>query len=151
MNPPTSSNQALVWPQCGGTMDEDFVGEDRRAVCQYCRSKIDLPDSIQPIQMIPVPVTAPNKDSTLATISMVAGILGLLNFFPLLGSLAAILVGREALKKIRWEPELYTGEKNARLGITLGWIGLGINALFLCFMIGGNILQLLLNQINQLR
>lgn len=152
-----ASQQVLVCPQCGGTMDEYLIGEDRRAICQYCRTRIDLPEpeSERPLETVSTPPSAPifisGQNSTLATISLVAGILGVLNFFPIAGSLVAILVGREALKKIRQAPELYTGERNARWGIALGWIGLGMTVLFFCWMAGMNLLQVFLGLLSQLR
>lgn len=134
MNSPFSTHQTLTCPQCGGTMDIVFVGQDRRAKCQYCRSLIDLVDldAYQPTsentRSSSRPVSRP-VDDKLARYSLIAGIVGLFGLFPLVASLVAIMLGRKALEQIQQQPDVYTGEKTARNGVLLGWIGLGITLL----------------------
>jgi len=42
----------LCCPQCGGKMNVRFVGQlqDKRAICTYCGTEVDLPDSYQHIE-----------------------------------------------------------------------------------------------------
>lgn len=136
--------QALICPQCGGTMKVRFIGpqQDKRAVCLYCRSEIDLPDAdpapqaeqalpSYPAYPLPPPVSPANN--SLAAISLIAGIAGVMNFFPFFGSIVAIVTGKRALEKIRREPGRYGGEKMARTGILLGYLGLAFGLLMCCF------------------
>ena len=53
-----------------------------------------------------------------ALASFLCGTVGL--FFPFLGSIAAIILGSIALKKIKEEPAIYGGKMMAILGIILG-------------------------------
>ena len=74
-------------------------------------------------------LSAPN--SSLAIISLVAGILGL-TFFPLLGSIVAIITGMMARKEIRESAGALGGDGMATAGFVMGWIGIGLAALGLC-------------------
>ena len=127
-------------------MDIFFVGNDRRAKCQYCRSLVDLVDLEIPRQepekarMAAQSVARPTNDK-LARYSMIAGIVGLFGIFPLVASAAAVVMGRKSLALIKQQPDVYTGEKMAQNGLLLGWIGLGIALLVLCFGIAMNMIQ----------
>ena len=59
------------------------------------------------------------QNSTLAILSLVAGILGW-TLLPFLGSLAAIITGHMARKEIRNNPAL-DGDVMAVIGLVLGW------------------------------
>ena len=59
------------------------------------------------------------QNSTLAIISLVAGILGW-TLLPFLGSIAAIITGHMARKEIRRNPAL-AGDGMAVGGLILGW------------------------------
>ena len=59
------------------------------------------------------------QNSTLAIISLVAGILGW-TLLPFLGSIAAIVTGHMARKEIRRDPAL-DGDVMAVIGLVLGW------------------------------
>ncbi len=59
------------------------------------------------------------QNSTLAIISLVAGILGW-TLLPFLGSIAAIITGHMARKEIRRDPTL-DGDVMAVIGLVLGW------------------------------
>jgi uncharacterized membrane protein len=59
------------------------------------------------------------QNSTLAIISLVAGILGW-TLLPFVGSLAAIVTGHMARKEIRQNPAL-DGDVMAVIGLVLGW------------------------------
>jgi len=74
--------------------------------------------------------TAP-PNSSMAIISLIAGILGL-TFFPLLGSLVAVITGPMAKKEIRESMGALGGEGLATAGMVLGWIGIGLSVVGLC-------------------
>jgi hypothetical protein len=76
--------------------------------------------------------TAP-QNSTLAIISLVAGILGL-TFFPLLGCIVAIITGFLARKEIKESSGALGGEGIATAGLVLGFIGIGLGALGFCIV-----------------
>ena len=48
----TEGNQGMRCPQCGGAMEVQYIGEmrDKRAVCQYCSTEVDLPDSYRRVK-----------------------------------------------------------------------------------------------------
>ena len=50
--PPSSETGPLQCPQCSGAMEVRFAGplRDKRAVCPYCGTEVDLPDAYQRIQ-----------------------------------------------------------------------------------------------------
>ena len=60
------------------------------------------------------------QTSTLAVVSLVAGILGW-TLVPFLGSLVAIVTGHLARKEIRQDPAL-DGDSMAIIGLVLGWV-----------------------------
>jgi hypothetical protein len=60
------------------------------------------------------------QTSTLAVVSLVAGILGW-TLLPFLGSLVAIVTGHMARKEIRQNAEL-DGDAMAIIGLVLGWV-----------------------------
>lgn len=69
--------------------------------------------------------------SSSATLSLIAGILGL-TLFPLLGSVVALVAGYAARSEIRATEGALGGEGLATAGIVLGWIGVGTMVLGLC-------------------
>ena len=100
-----------------------MYGETIMAVakkCRYCREYFDPADR-------PRPAAAGSIDSMLMpvgrpTSAIVAGYMGLLAFFPLIGiplGLTGVVAGVTALKRINREPEL-RGRGRAWFGIVLG-------------------------------
>jgi magnesium-transporting ATPase (P-type) len=69
--------------------------------------------------------------STLAIISLVAGILGF-TFFPVIASIVAIWTGYEARKETRSTPPRASGDGMATAGIIMGWIQIGLAVISLC-------------------
>ncbi|MEL1264812.1 DUF4190 domain-containing protein [Pseudoxanthomonas putridarboris] len=61
------------------------------------------------------------QNSTLAIISLVAGILGW-TLLPFLGSIGAIITGHLARAEIRREPQRLQGDGLAVAGLILGWL-----------------------------
>ncbi|MGS1079630.1 DUF4190 domain-containing protein [Pseudoxanthomonas beigongshangi] len=61
------------------------------------------------------------QTSTLAIISLIAGILGW-TLLPFLGSIGAIITGHMARAEIRREPQRLDGDGFAVAGLILGWV-----------------------------
>ena len=79
----------------------------------------------------------PRQTSTLAIISLVAGILGW-SVVPFFGSIAAVICGHMARGEIRREPDRLEGDGLAVAGLVLGYLSiamavLAVMALFLFF------------------
>jgi magnesium-transporting ATPase (P-type) len=74
------------------------------------------------------------RTSGLAVASLVLGIVGLVAI-PLVASIAAIVLGRNAQRDIARDPRL-EGEGFATAGIMLGWIGVGLVLLGVLLIIG---------------
>lgn len=74
------------------------------------------------------------QNSTLAVISLVAGILGW-TLLPVVGSLVAIVTGHMARKEIRQNPAL-DGDAMAVIGLVLGWVAvIGMLLAILAFVL----------------
>lgn len=69
--------------------------------------------------------------SPMAVISLVAGILGI-SFFPLIGSIVAVIIGPMARREIRESRGALSGDGLATAGIVLGWIGIALSVVGLC-------------------
>jgi hypothetical protein len=69
--------------------------------------------------------------STLATVSLVAGILGFF-MLPVIGSIVAIWTGYEARKETRSVPPKASGDGMATAGIVMGWIQVGLAVIGIC-------------------
>lgn len=82
-------------------------------------------------ELHPGSTSTPVPNSSLAIISLIAGILGL-TFFPFLGSIVAIITGMMARKEITQSGGALGGDGLATAGLVMGWIGIGLAALGLC-------------------
>jgi len=69
--------------------------------------------------------------SNYAIICLISGILGL-TILPGIGSVLALLMGSKARKEIDLNWGKLRGESIVKIGILLGWIGLGVVFLSLC-------------------
>ncbi len=72
--------------------------------------------------------------STLAIISLVAGILGF-TLFPFIASIVAIWTGYAARKETRSVPPTASGDGMATAGIVMGWIHIGLAVISICCFI----------------
>lgn len=72
--------------------------------------------------------------STLAIVSLVAGILGF-TMLPVVGSIVAILTGYAARKETRAVPAQAGGDGLATAGIIMGWIQAGLTVIGICCFI----------------
>ena len=86
----------------------------------------------EPQRFYPPPVVLPT--STLAVISLIAGILGF-TFVPFLGSIIAIITGMMARGETRSSPPRAGGDGMATAGIVLGWVGVGLGVCGLCVVL----------------
>jgi hypothetical protein len=77
------------------------------------------------------PRSEPLPTSSLATVSLVAGILGVTIAWGL-GSLVAVITGTIALRDIRARPSEVGGAAVARTGQILGWVGLALLVVVAC-------------------
>jgi hypothetical protein len=69
--------------------------------------------------------------STLAIVSLVAGILGF-TAMPIIGSIVAIWAGYAARNETRSIPPKASGDGMATAGIVMGWIQIGLAIVGLC-------------------
>jgi hypothetical protein len=76
-----------------------------------------------------VPQAKPN--SSMAIVSLIAGILGI-TFFPFLGSIIALITGYMARREIRESGGALGGEGLSTAGLVLGWIGVALGVLGFC-------------------
>lgn len=72
--------------------------------------------------------------STMATVSLIAGVLGF-TLFPVIASIVAIWAGYEARKETRSVPPKASGDGMATAGIVMGWIQIGLAVLSICCFI----------------
>jgi hypothetical protein len=79
-----------------------------------------------------VPPPAPQQTHTMAIVSLVFGIMGLVGVCPGLGSIIALVTGNMAKSDIQREPYRYSGDGLAKGGIILGWIGIAFMVCGLC-------------------
>ena len=75
------------------------------------------------------------KNSTLAIITLVAGILGV-TLFPIIGSIVAVIAGPMAKREIDESGGTLEGESLAHIGMILGWIGLALSLVGCCIAFG---------------
>ncbi len=76
---------------------------------------------------------APAQTSTLALISLIAGII---SWFaaPLIGGFVAVIAGHMALRELQESQGRLTGEGLAKVGLVLGYLHLGILVLGFCLV-----------------
>ena len=84
-----------------------------------------------PNYQVYAPPPMPLPTSTLATVSMIAGILGF-TFMPVIGSIVAIIAGYAARRETRAIPPQTSGDGMATAGIVMGWIQVGLGVVGIC-------------------
>ena len=84
-------------------------------------------------QQVPPPPIVPN--STMATVSMISGIVGW-TVAPLLGSLVAIITGHMAKKEIKENPGRLGGDGMATAGLVMGYLQMIPSVLCICVIVG---------------
>lgn len=76
----------------------------------------------------------PAQSSTLAIVSLIAGIAGW-TIVPFLGSVVAVITGHMAKKEIRESAGRIGGESMATIGMVLGYAMIGFSLLGICIAI----------------
>jgi Domain of unknown function (DUF4190) len=76
----------------------------------------------------------PARTSTLAIISLIAGIVGLVAV-PFIGSIAAVITGHMARREISESGGQLSGDGLATAGLITGYVGLGFLVLGLCLLL----------------
>jgi hypothetical protein len=80
----------------------------------------------------PTPEVLPTtRTSTMALVSLIAGIVGL-TLLPIIGSIAAVVTGYMARKEIAASAGAITGSGMALAGLIMGWIGVVLSVVGLC-------------------
>ena len=74
------------------------------------------------------------RDSTLAIISLVSGIVGW-TILPFIGSIVAIITGHLAKKEIRESGNMMSGDGMALAGLILGYTMIGVSLLVLLIIL----------------
>ena len=69
--------------------------------------------------------------STLAIVSLVAGILGF-TIFPVVATVVAIITGHMARKETRSDPPTASGDGLATAGIIMGYVQIGLIVIGIC-------------------
>lgn len=73
----------------------------------------------------------PAQNSTMAIVSLVAGILGW-TLVPIVGSIVAVITGHMAKNEIKQSGGRLTGDGLATAGLLLGYIALGLTVCGIC-------------------
>jgi hypothetical protein len=72
--------------------------------------------------------------STMALVSLISGIVGIL-FFPFVGGIVAIVTGNMARKETRSFPPTHSGDGTATAGMVMGWLSLLLWVIVCCLII----------------
>jgi hypothetical protein len=100
-------------------------------------------------QQIPPPLYVA-QTSTLAIVSLIAGILGWIGFLGI-GPIIAIITGHMAKSEINKSGGRITGSGMATAGLILGYVNLGLSIIALCLVLAFFILGLSIPILNQSR
>ena len=90
------------------------------------------PENSTPVTLPPMP--AAKKDSVLAIVSLVCGLVGW-TFLPLIGAIAAIITGHLAKKEIRDSAGTLSGNGMATAGLIMGYVQIGFVLLAIICMV----------------
>ena len=77
--------------------------------------------------------------STMAVVSLISGIVGIL-FFPFVGGIIAIVTGNMARKETRSYPPTHSGDGMATAGMVMGWLSLLLWIIVCCLIVSGLLL-----------
>jgi transcription initiation factor TFIIIB Brf1 subunit/transcription initiation factor TFIIB len=142
-----NEEDSIFCANCGAVLAADAPVDEAEAEAHDDAQDLEL-ESVGPEQLVMVPpplspqsprpprppaTVAPSiPTSGMAIASLVLGIGGV-TILPLLGSIAAIILGYMARSDIRNRPTEVTGDGLALAGIVLGWISVGLAVLGLLF------------------
>ncbi len=88
------------------------------------------------------PSSTPAPNSTMAIVSLIAGITGF-SLVPVIGSIVAVITGHMAKKEIRESGGMIGGDGLATVGLVLGYAGLTIGVLGICCFLSAFLLPFL--------
>ncbi len=91
-----------------------------------------IPENSTPVTLPPLPVA--KKDSALAIVSLVCGLVGW-TVLPLIGAIAAIITGHLAKKEIRDSAGSLGGNGMAIAGLIMGYVQIGFVLLAIICML----------------
>lgn len=80
------------------------------------------------------PSVPPQQSSTLAIVSLIAGILGWVGLFGL-GGLVAVITGHMAMSEINKSHGLLSGSGLAKAGLILGYLNIALTIMGICLAI----------------
>jgi hypothetical protein len=83
----------------------------------------------------PLPPVQQTRTSTMAIISLIAGILGFVQVLPVIGPIAAVITGHIAKKEINDSGGMVTGGGLATGGLILGYVTLALGLCLICVLI----------------
>lgn len=83
-----------------------------------------IPENSNPVEWQQVPLS-PKQDSSLAIASLICGLVGW-TFIPVLGAIAAVILGHMAKKEIRDSGGRLSGDGMALAGLILGYVQIGL-------------------------
>lgn len=83
---------------------------------------------------LPESTTSDLPTSTMALVSLIAGIVGIL-FLPFIGGITAIVTGNMARKETRSFPPTHSGDGMATAGMVMGWLSLLLWVIVCCLII----------------
>jgi hypothetical protein len=135
-----NEDEAVFCGNCGAVMgDEETPAEELQG--KGVEMPVEAGSEYEAPAPAPVPAAAPPPPavdyasraptpatSGLAIASLVLGIGGL-TLLPLIGSIAAIILGYMARSDIRKRPGEVTGDGLAMAGLVMGWIAVGLSIL----------------------
>jgi hypothetical protein len=125
---PAGEVEAKAEAEVGAEADEDIESAGPEPTESERPAMVPPPPPPPRPPRPPIGVAASVPTSGLAIASLVLGIGGL-TILPLLGSIAAIILGYMARSDIRQRPGEVSGEGLALAGIVLGWISVGLAVL----------------------
>ena len=101
---------------------------DGSTYCYNCRSPLTQPAAAGAYYAQPAAAAMAMSPptSTLAIVSLILGILGLVGVLPIIGSIAGAITGHMAAREIRARPGQVSGEGMARAGLILSYVGLAL-------------------------
>lgn len=126
--------------KCGQHIAVDESGAGLSSQCPNCNAAIVVPTKSpnQPGANLVIPPPLPvltAKTSGLAIVSLILGILGITCILPIVGSLAALILGIIALIKISKSGGLIKGLGLAIAGTILGGVGLVMGPLIVAMLV----------------
>jgi DNA-directed RNA polymerase subunit RPC12/RpoP len=120
----------LTCPSCGAPLE--LAGENSPVTCAYCSTSLLVERDRVYRQPAPPPAAAPVvRQPAVSSAANASLIFGCVAWFlvPVMGALAAVVLGHAARREIASANGRVTGGTRALVGLTLGYMQLGLLAL----------------------